>query len=73
MAASATACQSRSDSPSPVTWTCATALSMRVRTSRWKPLKTDNTVISTVMPSAMPTTEISDITEMNFVRWRERV
>ena len=56
-----------------LTLLCATALSMRVRTSRWKPLKTDSTVISTVMPSAIPTMEISEMTDMNRVRWRERV
>ena len=56
-----------------MTCTWATALSMRVRTSRWNPLNTESTVISTVIPSAMPITEISEITEMNFVRWRERV
>ena len=46
---------------------------MRVRTSRWNPFITDSTVISTVMPSAMPMMLISDITEMKRVRWRERV
>ena len=52
---------------------CATAFSMRVRTSRWNPLKTESTVISTNMPSAIPTIEISEITEMKRVRWRARV
>ena len=46
---------------------------MRVRTSRWNPLNTDSTVMSTVMPSAIPTIEISEITEMKRVRLRERV
>jgi hypothetical protein len=46
---------------------------MRVRTSRWKPLNTDSTVMSTVMPSAMPTIEMSEITEMKRVRCRDRV
>ena len=46
---------------------------MRVRTSRWKPLNTESTVIKTVMPSAIPTIEMSEMIEMKRVRWRDRV
>ena len=67
------ACQSASVLSAPEIWTCDATLRMRVRTSRWKPFITDSTVISTVMPSAMPTTDTSEMNEMKRLRCRARV
>ena len=46
---------------------------MRVRISRWNPFITDRTVIRTIMPSAMPVTDITEMKEMKRVRCLLRV
>lgn len=60
--------QSCMASPAPITVACAVAWSKRSRISRWKPLITDSVVIRIITPSAMPTTEASEMKEMKPLR-----
>ena len=64
-ASAAVARQSGSAAPeASCTSTCATTLSMRSRTSFWKPFITDSTMISAATPSAMPSIETPEMNEM---------
>ena len=72
-ASPATRCQSRSFPSTPLNWTWEATPRMRVRISRWNPFITDSTVISTVMPSATPSTETSEMNEMKWLRRLARV
>ena len=44
--------------------TCEATPRMRARNSCWKPFITESTVMSTMIPSAMPSMEISEMKEM---------
>ena len=48
--------------------TCDTTLSMRSRTSFWKPFMTERTTISAHTPSAMPITDAAEMKEMKPLR-----
>src|SRR5439155_548414 len=48
--------------------TCAITLSMRPRTSFWKPFITDSTMISAATPSAMPSIDTPEMKEMKRLR-----
>ncbi len=52
----------------PVISTCEATLSMRSRTSFWKPFITDSTMISAATPSAMPSIETAEMNEMKRLR-----
>ncbi len=47
---------------------CEVMLRMRERSSSSNPFITDSTVISAITPTAIPSTEISEITEMKPLR-----
>ena len=47
---------------------CATAPRMRLRNSSWKPFITETVVISATTPMKMPSTEASEMNEMNPLR-----
>jgi hypothetical protein len=68
-AASAVARQSGSAAPpASNSSTCAMTLSMRSRTSFWKPFITDSTMISAATPSAMPSIDTPEMKEMKRLR-----
>ena len=68
-ACSAVARQSASASPrASNTSMCAITLSMRSRTSFWKPFITDSTMISAATPSAMPSIDTPEMKEMKPLR-----
>ncbi len=46
---------------------------MRLRISFWNPFITDSTTINAITPSAMPSTEISEMKEMKWLRRLARV
>ena len=68
-AAWATACQSASALPSALkTSMCGMTLSMRSRTSFWKPFITESTMISAATPRAMPSMDTPEMKEMKPLR-----
>ena len=72
-AAAATVCQSVNVLSMPVICTCEATPRIRERISLWKPFITESTVMSTVMPSAMPAIDTREMNDMNRLRCRERV
>ncbi len=63
--------RARSASAAPLgtnTSMCEITLSMRSRTSFWKPFITDSTMISAATPSAMPSIDTPEMKEMNPLR-----
>jgi hypothetical protein len=72
-ACAATVLHPASVPPGPVNCTCDATPRIRVRISRWKPFITDSTVMSAVMPRAMPMIEKAEMTEMKRVRCLARV
>ena len=47
---------------------CETTLSMRSRTSFWKPFITDSTMMSAATPNAMPSMETPEMNEIKPLR-----
>jgi hypothetical protein len=56
----------------PVMVACEVTVSMRLRSSRSKPLSTDSTTMSTATPSASPSTDMEATKETKPLRCAER-